>query len=997
MTRTVLFPFFVFLAIVSATYAQKDVTFEHIYFSEGLSQSSAQSVFADSRGLLWIGTQAGLNLFDGHDVTTFRASLVDSGSLSNDEVTAICEDRDGAIWVGTRDGLNRLHLKSGMFQRYLHSSAVQDSLGSSHIAAVLSTSDGGIWAGTRHGLVRRRSAEEWFRPISLGSASGKGANRWSISALCQDAYGHIWVGTGDRRLLELDTAGAILSTFKFSDVREQRSLVEGLHSFAVFEDSRHRLIVGEGESGVHCLDRDRSMLVPLNVELNEYLLSNGLLVTCISEDLCGCLWIGTYGGGLIRIQPSEDGHFEVFDSRSGRCGPPSDHYLSMARHESGMIMAGSIDRGLVTIRADKLSRLVSNCGEQPGLNGTVVTALYVDRSDILWVGFIDGLDRVDLAGGSVKTFRSLAGPEGSLPLRNIYYIGEDAQGNLMIGGYPLGLIRVDVERQTYRPLGQSRMVGSARLGPAGDLWVAALYEGAYRINIGEETVEQFHSGDIEGLDLSGRLVFEVLETPDGNAWLGTNTGLFRLNPGVRKGKAFFAGSPEAEGLLNHEILCLHYSARSGLWIGTSGGLHHYDADVSRFSAYTTENGLPSNIIYSCLEDEQGRLWLGTNNGLSRFDVSTMTFVNYGEADGLVSREFNQGPACHGNDGRLYFGTVDGVVLFYPDEASATAFDPPVLITSVMHAAETTRWIGGWPQEDVFRIGPDERDITFGFVGLDYGNPARLDYVYRLDGYDTQWREGGVSQTATYTNLPTGRYTFRARCRNAVGRWGKREATLGLVVLPSLWEHWWFRVALGIVIIGGISGLFLFRISEIKAQRDRLKAEVEVRTEELARLAATDSLTGVANRRHFIEHAAKELAHSHRFDRPFCFLMMDIDHFKRINDEYGHAVGDATLKTMVMVLDAAKRESDLLGRLGGDEFAVVLRETDGENGRQVAERLKQQAAASGVPTDGEDISFTVSVGVAARETAGDTLETLLKRADAALYRAKSAGRNRVEMS
>jgi diguanylate cyclase (GGDEF)-like protein len=200
-----------------------------------------------------------------------------------------------------------------------------------------------------------------------------------------------------------------------------------------------------------------------------------------------------------------------------------------------------------------------------------------------------------------------------------------------------------------------------------------------------------------------------------------------------------------------------------------------------------------------------------------------------------------------------------------------------------------------------------------------------------------------------------------------------------------------------VVIGGISGLFLFRISEIKAQRDRLKAEVDARTEELARLAATDSLTGVANRRHFIQHAAEELAHSHRFDRPFCILMMDIDHFKRINDRYGHAVGDATLRALVTVLNDAKRESDLLGRLGGDEFAVVLRESDGRNGRVVAERLRQQAAATQVTSDGEEISFTVSFGIAARETAGDTLEGLMRRADAALYRAKNRGRNRVEMS
>jgi diguanylate cyclase (GGDEF)-like protein len=440
-------------------------------------------------------------------------------------------------------------------------------------------------------------------------------------------------------------------------------------------------------------------------------------------------------------------------------------------------------------------------------------------------------------------------------------------------------------------------------------------------------------------------------------------------------------------------LCLLRCERSGLWVGTSGGLAHFDAQTDRFRAFTVADGLPSPTVFSCLEDDHGILWLGTTDGLVRFDPSSHHMTVYGVGDGLPSREFNQGAGTSARDGRLLFGTMNGVAMFHPDAVGRPDDDIPILITTVSSDAARIWAPAGWPSGETVHLDAESRDVTFGFVGIDYRNPSQVRYSTLLEGYDRRWRDTGTVPAASYTRLPSGHFTLRVRCRGSRHE-GNHEARLGFDISPTLLERWWFRVLVSAVGVGGMLGLSYLRIRTIRKQRDQLRREVDMRTRELAVLASTDSLTGVANRRHFMEAAAQEVARFRKEGVPLCMLMVDIDHFKHINDTYGHPVGDATLKAMVASLRQLIRCNDLIGRLGGDEFAVLLPGADLPRAAQVAERIRSELTRIAIEGSPRPAAFTVSVGVASLRETADDLEQLLTRADEAMYQAKNAGRNRV---
>jgi diguanylate cyclase (GGDEF)-like protein len=270
------------------------------------------------------------------------------------------------------------------------------------------------------------------------------------------------------------------------------------------------------------------------------------------------------------------------------------------------------------------------------------------------------------------------------------------------------------------------------------------------------------------------------------------------------------------------------------------------------------------------------------------------------------------------------------------------------------------------------------------------------YAYRLDGYDERWRDGGSSTTLTYTNLPAGQYRLNVRCSNADGRPGSQVARLAFTVAPPWWQRWWVR-SLGVLALAALAyGAVSLRLRRVKGQRDLLQREVEARTRELAHLATIDPLTELYNRRHFIDVGERELRRAHRYGRPLTLLMLDLDHFKRINDTFGHAAGDRVLRRAAAAWSRTLREADLIGRVGGEEFAVILPEIGCDEAAAVAERLQSALVGLELGSEAGDIVVSASIGVAALAPEED-LDGLLSRADAALYEAKNAGRNSIRIA
>jgi len=184
------------------------------------------------------------------------------------------------------------------------------------------------------------------------------------------------------------------------------------------------------------------------------------------------------------------------------------------------------------------------------------------------------------------------------------------------------------------------------------------------------------------------------------------------------------------------------------------------------------------------------------------------------------------------------------------------------------------------------------------------------------------------------------------------------------------------------------------VPQVVYARVRNTLKLQAMTNELIVMARTDPLTGTFNRRHFIETGDAEIKRSVRYEAIFSMMMLDIDHFKNVNDTYGHDVGDVAIKATVKAIQEALRTEDTLGRLGGEEFAVILPETNLDNSAVVAERIRQSIEDIDIPTPQGDLKFTISIGISELDIGDKAIDTLLKRADEALYIAKEQGRNRV---
>ncbi len=437
----------------------------------------------------------------------------------------------------------------------------------------------------------------------------------------------------------------------------------------------------------------------------------------------------------------------------------------------------------------------------------------------------------------------------------------------------------------------------------------------------------------------------LAEAPDGRLWVGTmEKGLNLLDPRTGRFQRFEHRPEDPKSLPSEAVHALFVDAAGSLWVGTHGGLSRLLPDGRSFESFTTRNGLSSDVVYGVRSDGQGRLWLSTNNGLSCLDPRTGQFTNYGVSDGLQASEFNFGAYYQSPTGELFFGGIYGFNAFLPDRLRRVAQAPPVVLTSV---SVGHRPLGGARPTRCERIQLGFRDKVLGvdFAALDFTAPHRNRFAYKLEGFDPEWVPLAGRPSVTYTNLNPGRYTFRLRAANSDGGWNERGRVRGggrgrrplgdaLGLRRLLPPPGWRRVRHGPVQQrkfdkeAEYARVLESRVQERTKDLSERQLELERVNEELAQASITDSLTGLANRRFLTEYVEKEVAllrrRYHRLSEgplspdqlDLAFMMIDLDHFKTINDSAGHAAGDAVLRQVRDLLKGGQphlRHHRALGR------------------------------------------------------------------------------------
>lgn len=930
---------------------------------EGLPQITVLSITQDQTGYVWLGTQAGVARFDG---SVFKNYLPGSWA----QVLKV--GKDNTVWIGTNKGFayyrdEEVHTLSAQNNRNEHLTNSPD------VRAMLFTGEDRLLAATDQGLLQVDSEGFHRSPllpaIPLFSLLSWRGDLWvgGAGTLYIVATDHVRTvpmpngkGTLVTRLIVYDGSvwvGTSSGLFRYDEGKWVRckddppQLHLAINTFYVDSDDNFWVATNEGLARLHG-GRMTDFVDSHHYESVAQLLS-------IYEDHEGSLWLGTHAHGVTRLW---NGYTRRYSTHQGLLDPL---VWSLTPDHHGGMWIGTAN-GVYRLHDGNFSNVLSGRA-LPAPNAYTL----MDQNNTLWIGTSSGV--------------------------LLYRDGHDVTPAILS---PLKGLAVEGILQTHD----------------GTVWIATL-GGLFRYD--GKTLKSY--GIKDGLlDLRCRLLFE---TQAGRLLVGTLAGLYALDNG------HFTQLGADSELKNAFVTAIAEPRNGELVVGVYDENVLFLFDGSHWHTLTHAQGLPKNTP-SFMELDLARewFWVAGIRGIYRTRLADLEALAAGQTGELETQRIlsergqwsgsAKGLCCNGagnargifEDGHLWLPTRDGIVSVDTLNVHRNQVVPATVIESIKYGDS---WHPAVLQHPV-SIPARDRDVAFRFSVLSFQNPRSVHIIYRLVGYDTMWRslDANAARIASYTNLPPGDYQFEVRGSNNAGVWNPATTRYSFTIDRRFYETWWFRTGIVLVLLWLVYLIYRWRVHALSAQRQYLEQVVAERTEALQTLnqqleeaSQTDPLTGLKNRRYLGQQLPKDLAHFHRElirpenrDRIMIFAVVDLDHFKELNDSAGHFAGDELLKQVANVLVASMRFGHYVVRWGGEEFLIVFRPMPRDETPRVISRV--HAAVSKYPytlPNGDQVNITCSIGFTeypfvSGQPDAVGWEVLVNLADSALYAAKAAGRN-----
>jgi GAF domain-containing protein/ligand-binding sensor domain-containing protein len=807
--------------------------------------SNIRALFGDSVGRFWIGTYGdGLIEYDpkADRLVYYRDDLDDPSEDGphDNKVYSIYEDSTGTLWFGTGEGLVRYDEQNGAFIRYPYQTGTEDvpdptALRSPFVTNIYEDSGGRFWIGTTFGGLHemdRETGQFTAYPYSAEEPNTFSGN--TVRMLLEDQEGKLWVASGEYQpdgtfarlgLERLDPETGRIVRFA-ADLDDPCELS---HSYVVqmFEDHQGTLWFHTFAGGVDLYDRQTGCFTHYAHDPDNPRTLSDDSITALYEDEAGGIWLGTSTGGISFYHPTWT-RFPYYALSVEAPERESNNHVLRFHTPLAAIDASGHARRLWVSTGAGLNRWDRDAGSfdffqiDPQLPDIITYAMYEDTAGTLWLGTAMGLYKgVPAAAGKMSFTPVLPRTAPGVGIITAI-LPEREGGDLWLGIYKVGLVRFDPTR--------------------------------------EEIIHTYEPDASDPNSLGDNVIGGMFPGRGGALWIHTGSGLDRFDPasGIF---VHYRNDPDDVQSLSAARAFWVYEDEGGLvWIGTNGdGLQRLDPASGAWTHYREEDGLPNDVVYAVLP-EQGpvsgaegdvHLWLSTNNGLSRFDPHTETFRTYTHLDGLQSNEFNWQAAYLAPDGEMFFGGVDGINAFYPDQVWDDPYAPPVYVTGLLLANEPAA-VGS---EAVLQRSVEVAEsatlsyrdevVSFEFAALYYAMPERVQYAYKLEGFDDDWIAAGDRRFVTYTSLPPRDYVFRVKAANADGVWNEVGASLPLTVVPPVWATWWFRGLAAGLIVGAVAAGYRLRVRGVEARAQALEREVDSRTEELSALNALASVVSAS--------------------------------------------------------------------------------------------------------------------------------------------------------
>ncbi|WP_291723163.1 two-component regulator propeller domain-containing protein [Bernardetia sp.] len=818
---------------------------EQLSIDQGLSQNTVNAMIQDSEGYLWIGTDDGLNRYNAYDVTIFRHKREDSLSIIDNQIMSIYEDTNHNIWIGTIAGVSIFDRKTQSFKSFYKKEGDPNTLVDNEVKAITEDKEGFIWLGTANGLSKYDYNNNSFTNFVASEEDSTMLGSNDIAKLYVDKANNLWIGTNSFGVNRWSSDRSEKKLYRYN--RSDTTSLWGFGGYDIKEDADGNIwIASEGgfnQYNPNIDGFDRYRYQGKSYSLQSFTLGSNNTFWGAGHDYIYKLDLKTKE--VIRYRTSFDALGQM---------------PAIVRTKENVIWVAS--RNLGAIKYDPLTNQFDyyyyEIGNKNSLPQRNVWAMLKDSEGIVWVSTNNGFARIDRSG-VIPKYYNIYGGEGKNDLKDSKTgaLLETNEGQLWVatgadisrlvsfsekGGAKFVTLEADLKDSTT----VQRQILNLLQDKQGTVWVGT-FDGFYKMTPSQRNEFGYEAQHF----LDDEDIWTTYEDRSGILWLGTAQGLIKVirdENNTPIDYKYYKHDPENLKSVSHNtVRAIAEDSKGNFWVGTTNGLNIMNRETGEFEHWGQRNDLANYAIYGILVDEKDNLWISTNFGLMRLlgddsidDAKRMT--NYNPKDGLQSSEFNSGAFFKAEDGEMFFGGIQGLNAFYPQNIKASMYVPPVVMTDfkVLNRSVGIQSLGNpdsplkvdISQTEEMTLTYEDRVVTFEFAAINFRRPEKTNYSYILEGFDKDWNEVGSRRFATYSNLPAGNYTFRVKASNSDGIENKEEIAIKIKVLPPWWKSWWFLTIATLSVLGISFGFYKSRMNAVKRQNDTLERLVGERTAEI---------------------------------------------------------------------------------------------------------------------------------------------------------------------
>jgi len=782
------FFFFVFILVFSCIELKSQTYYFDTYnVKEGLAQSKVFYTHQDTKGYLWLGTEAGVSRFDGINFINYNTE----DGLAQNGVKTILEDKLGNIWLGHKGGgISKI---SGNNIKSIEIDSI-----STDITCFLENDNGNIWFGTfgNGAYLIKNPNKPGNEKFKFERFTG-GENNFSdlVFFMMKASDGLIY--------FIVDKA---IKVYNNKNKTFQNYSPEGLPFFfqftTMFEDRNGNFWFGTYHGGLYKLNQ--------NGDIETIMVKDGLAdnwVTTLTEDSQQNIWVGTWGGGITKIK---DNKLQTFNNKNGL---EDLKIWDIKEDVEGNILIGSNDHGLLIYKGDYFTLF----SEHEGINGKQVSSILHDKENNSWFGTNQGITVVQKKG--IKYFNQ---SNGKFPSNQIKFIKEDKKGDIWIGTANSGVFQYLKTKSEFDYnflingyITQGGIVTALEIDKNNNLWVGTL-DGIVNYEINEDKVARISQEH----GLAGNNIQTLFADSKNMLWIGS----------MMQGLTIYNSSDTSFTAIETDLVytptAITEASDGTVWVGTQAQGIFVFKNQKQEAHYRMKDGLLADFITALNADNKGNVYIGTSRGLNSFDIKSKIITKYTEKTGFTGIEVKNNSTAIDSDGNIWFGTVKGAFRLdnYADQHINTT---PVVEINRLRVNLKDREI----QKGLI-LDYTENSIIFDYISIFFTDPKAVTYKVMLEGADKDWQPETEHTMVNYSGLPAGNYTFKVIAKNSSGIWSSEPTVFTFLITPPFWKSVWFYVIIAILGTIAIFSFIKIRERNLIIEKKILEDKVEKRTTEI---------------------------------------------------------------------------------------------------------------------------------------------------------------------